>query len=166
MKTWIACLIAAIVAIFISLLLVDHLVVTWILCPLVGLAAITAGKLRILDRKHARSRLFAATLAPAIIFILIAVSQIPVRVTFWLYRPQFDRILSQVQAGAPPTTPLWVGPFKIQTVGHRGDSATPYLATNEQPNEINGFIKQADNRHFNLWSCLSLNQGWAYIVED
>ena len=83
-----------------------------------------------------------------------------------IHRAEFDRVASQIEAGIPPATPFWIGPFKIKMAGRRGDSGTPYLSSNQEDWEIDGFVKDPLGRGFNLWSCITLDNEWSYIAED
>jgi len=48
----------------------------------------------------------------------------------------------------------------------KGDSGTPYLATNTDRQEIDGFVRHPKGLGFNIWSCVDLDDGWSCIAED
>jgi hypothetical protein len=100
------------------------------------------------------------------VFAAVAGSGLPLRFVFHLYRTDFDRVAAQIESGTPPPTPFWIGPFRIRMVGRRGDHGIPYVATNEDESEIDGFVKHPDGHGFNLWSSVTLDEAWAYIAED
>jgi hypothetical protein len=165
MKLILPSAIAILAATVVTVVLVEDTIVL-LGCILAALAGITVAAVRCIHSKHSRLRALAVTLAPVIIFIAIAWSHLPLRLTFRALRPQFEHAASQIEAGTPPATPFWIGPFKIKMAGRRGDSGTPYLASNEETSEINGFVRHPDGHGFNLWSCITLDDAWSYIAED
>jgi hypothetical protein len=132
----------------------------------VALFALALALARCLRPQRPRWQILASTLIPAVVFAGITCSNLPLRLVFRLHRAEFDRVVSQIEMGALPATPFWIGPFKIKMVGRRGDSGTPYVATNEEKSEIDGFVKHPKGNGFNLWSCVTLDDKWAYIAED
>ena len=132
----------------------------------VVLFALALALARCLRTQRPRWQILASTLIPAALFAGIACSSLPLRLVFRLHRAEFDRVASQIEMGTPPATPFWIGPFKIKMVGRRGDSGTPYVATNEEKSEIDGFVSHPKGDGFNLWSCVTLDDKWAYIAED
>lgn len=116
--------------------------------------------------RHSRWRIQIATVFPAVLFAAIVGSFLPLRLAFYLHRADFDQVALQIDQGNPPATPFWIGPFKIQMVGHREDSGILYLATNRDSSEIKGFVRHPDGYGFNLWSRITLDEAWSYIAED
>ncbi len=157
--------IAILAAILVSVFLREYTI--GILASLVvALFALAFALARCLRPQRPRWQILASTVIPAALFAGIACSSLPLRFMFRLHRAEFDRVASQIEMGTPPATPFWIGPFKIKMVGRRGDTGTPYVATNEEKSEIDGFVKHPKGHGFNLWSCVTLDDRWAYIAED
>ncbi len=106
----------------------------------VGQCALVAGVTRCWRPQRHRLSVFTRTLFPAVVFAAVAGSGLPLRFVFHLYRTDFDRVAAQIESGTPPPTPFWIGPFKIKMVGRRGDRGIPYVATNEDESEVDGFV--------------------------
>lgn len=157
--------IAGILAVIASLVVIEDTGIL-LLCFAVALVGIATAIVQCIHAKHSRVRALGATLAPVMIFVAIAWSHLPLRLTFRMLRPKFEQAASQIESGNPPSTPFWIGPFRIKMAGRRGDSGTPYLASNEETSEINGFVRHPDGHGFNLWSCITLDDAWSYITED
>jgi hypothetical protein len=132
----------------------------------VGLFAVAFAVAECLRPRRPRWQILAAWLIPAALFTGITCSHLPLRLVFRLYRVDFDRVATRIENGTPPETPFWIGPFRITMVGRRGDSGTPYVATNRDTSEIDGFVKHPKGHGFNLWSCVPLDDAWSYIAED
>jgi hypothetical protein len=165
LKPFLSGAIALVLAVLISIAVIEDTSVI-LLSLAVALVGIAMAIVRCIHAKHSRMRVLGATLAPVIIFVAIFWSHIPLRLTFRMLRPQFEQAALQIKAGTPPATPFWIGPFRIKMAGRRGDSGTPYLASNEETSEINGFVRHPDGHGFNLWSCITLDDAWSYIAED
>lgn len=156
---------AVLSAVFVSIVLIEDTIIL-LACLAVALVTPAIASIRCIHPKRSRWRAFGLTITPAILFILIAWSHIPLRLVFWFHRSQFEQVVSEFEAGNPPATPFRIGPFKIKVAGRRGESGTPYLATNEESSEIEGFVRHPDGQGFNLWSCITLDDEWSYIAED
>ena len=102
----------------------------------------------------------------AAVFIGVAGSHLPLRLIFRLHRAEFDHVVAFIENGIPPAVPFWIGPFRITIVGQQGDSKTPFLATNNDVSEIDGFVRHPQGHGFNLWSSIKLDDSWSYISED
>ncbi|MCP4135982.1 MAG: hypothetical protein GY754_33745 [bacterium] len=152
-------------AILVCVFLIEETLVK-LSCMAVGLMALSLAVVRSINTKHSRWRVLASTLIPAVLFIGIAWTHVPLRIAFRIYRSEFDRVASQIESGTPPLVPFRIGPFKIEMVGRRRDSGPPYLGSNQDEWEINGFVKHPDGHGFNLWSCIRLDDVWSYIAED
>lgn len=160
-----ACGAAALTAVLLSLFVREELFL--LLCSMaVGLFALAFAVIGCLAAHRPRWQVLVIWLIPATLFITIACSHLPLRLTFRAHRAQFDRVAALIEQGAPPAVPFWIGPFRIKMVGRRGDSGTPYVATNRDSSEIDGFVKHPKGHGFNLWSCIPLDDSWAYIAED
>ena len=161
--------IAIVAAVLVSLFLIEHTLVI-LSCLAVAMVFLMVSLVvsvgRSIHRKHSLWQAMLFTLVPAILFVGIASTHIPLRITFRLYRAEFDRAAAQIEAGDPPATPFWIGPFKIKMAGRRGDSGTPYLSSNQAEWEIEGFVRHPDGHGFNIWSCITLDDEWSYIAED
>jgi len=165
LKPFLPSTIAVLAAVILSVFLIEDTIVI-LSCMAVALVGIAVAAVRYIHAKRSRLRVLGVTLAPVVIFVAIAWSHLPVRVVFRILRPRFEQAASQIEAGTPPATPFWIGPFKIKMAGRRGESGTPYLASNEESSEINGFVRHPDGHGFNLWSCITLDDAWSYIAED
>jgi hypothetical protein len=165
MKLFLPSAIAALTAVIVTIVLIEDTIVL-LACLLVALIGFAVTAVRCIQTKHSRLRALGLTLAPAIVFLAIAWSHFPLRLTFRILRPRFEQVASQIEAGTPPATPFWIGPFKIKMVGRHGEAGTPYLASNAKSYEIDGFVRHPDGRGFNLWSCIRLDDAWSYIAED
>ena len=135
-------------------------------CLVVAFVGLLVGIIRFIVATRARWQALLLTLVPVVLFVVIVWFHIPLRIAFRVYRADFDRAVRQIEEATPPATPFWIGPFRILMAGRRGDSGTPYLATNRADWEINGFVKSPDGFGFNLWSCIKLDDTWSYIEED
>jgi hypothetical protein len=164
-KKLIPSVIAVLAAILVSLFLRED-TIGLLASLVVALFALALALARCLRPQRPRWKILVATLVPALLFCVVASSTLPLRLVFRLHRAEFDRVASQIEIGAPPATPFWIGPFKIKMVGRRGDSGTPYVATNQEKSEIDGFVRHPDGHGFNLWSCVRLDDQWSYIAED
>ena len=159
--------IAVVAAILVSIFLIEESIGILSCLAVVGLVALTVAGVRCIHTKDSRWRVLVLTLVPAaIIFVGIAWPHIPLRLAFRIYRAEVDRAASQIETGTPPQTPFWIGPFKIKMAGRRGNSGTPYLSSNQDEWEIDGFVKHPEGHGFNLWSCIQLDDTWSYIAED
>jgi len=165
LKLFIPSTVAVVVAILVSIFLIEETIVI-LSCLAVGLVALVVAVIQCIHTKHSRWRVLVLTLAPAALFVGIVWSHIPLRIAFRIHRAEFDRVASQIEAGAPPATPFWIGPFRIKMAGHRCDSGTPYLSSNQEEWEIDGFVRHPHGQGFNLWSCITLDDEWSYIAED
>jgi len=132
----------------------------------VGLFALAVAAAGFFRSRRPRWRVAASRLIPAALYISILMSHLPLRAVFRIYRPAFDRAAAMIEKGSPPDTPFWIGPFRIRMAGRRGDSGTPYLATNTDRQEIDGFVRHPKGHGFNIWSCVALDDGWSCIAED
>jgi hypothetical protein len=106
-------------------------------------------------------QLFAGITTIAIL-LSVATSNWPLRAAYTLSRPSFDNAAAQVRAGDPPSTPCWIGLFRIQKaeVGNKGILC---LWTNNGT----GFVQTGPNDlPFNLWSHATLDNSWQFISED
>ena len=157
--------VAVVAAILVSIFLIEQTLVIF-LCLAVGMVAIVVTVVRWLHTKQLRWQALVSTLATATLFIGIAWLDIPLRVAFRVYRSEFDRVASEVESGTSPATPFWIGPFKIEMVGRRGDPGTPYLSLNQEEWEIDGFVRHPNGHGFNPWSCITLDDAWSYVAED
>lgn len=157
--------IALLMAIVISIVVIEDTSVI-LICLAVALVGLATAAVRSIHAKESRLHAIGLTLAPVVIFVVVAWSHLPLRLAFRVLRPQFDEAALQIQASNPPDAPFWIGPFRIKMAGRRGDSGTPYLASNEDTWEINGFVRHPDGHGFNLWSCITLDDAWSYISED
>ena len=157
--------IALVLAVLVSITVIEDTCVI-LLSLAVALAGLAMAIVRCIHAKQSRMRALGAVLAPVVIFVVIFGSRLPVRLTFRMFRPQFEQAALQIKSGNPPATPFWIGPFRIKMAGRRGDSGIPYLASNEETSEINGFVRHPDGHGFNLWSCIALDDAWSYIAED
>ena len=164
-KPFLPSAIAILAAVIVSVFLIEDTIVI-LSCMAVALVGIAVAAVRCIHAKRSRLRVLAVTLAPVVVFVSIAWTHLPVRVVFHTLRLRFEQAASQIEAGAPPATPFWIGPFKIRMAARRGDSGTPYLASNEESYEINGFVRHPEGHGFNLWSCIRLDDAWSYIAED
>ncbi len=157
--------IAVVAAILVSIFLIEESIVI-LSCLAVGPVVLTVALVRCIHTKDLRWRALVPTLVSAIIFVGIAWPHIPLRLAFKIYRAEFDRAASQIETDTPPQTPFWIGPFKIKMAGRRVNSGTPYLSSNQDESEIDGFVKHPEGHGFNLWSCIKLDDTWSYIAED
>lgn len=161
MKPILLSLTAAVAAAVVSLTLKEASLI-YLVCALVFVSASVFTGACLLARQFQWQRI-RTVLLPAAVFLIIASTHLPLRLAFFLYRGQFDRLASEIQAGAPVETPVWVGPFRIEMAGRRG---VPYLASNRDRWEIDGFVRDPEGHGFNLWSRIPLDGNWAYISED
>lgn len=157
--------IAVVVASLVSIILIEETIVI-LACLVVALAGLVAAGICCIEAKHGRLQALDVTIVPAVLFIAIAWWHLPLRLVFRAYRPQFDQVAAQIEAGKIPATPFWIGPFRIRMAGRSGDSGPAYLASNREKWEIVGFVRHPDGYGFNLWSCITLDDEWAYISED
>jgi len=157
--------IAVLTAVFVSITLVDDVVVI-LACMTVALVGLGVAGVRSIQTGGSRWRAFGSAMTPVVLFVAIAWSHVPLHIAFRLHRSQFDEVAAQIEAGDPPVTPFWIGPFKIERAGRRGASGTPYLAVNAEPSEVDGFVRHPDGHGFNLWSCITLDDSWSVIAED
>ena len=157
--------IAILMAVLISLYLVEDILLILLSFAILPIT-LTVAFVQSMRTKQSRLRTYLLTFIPVILFLLSFWSHIPLRLVFQMYNTEFDQIAVQIQVGTSPSTPFWIGPFKIKMAGQRGDSGTPYLATNTDESEINGFVRHPNGHGFNLWSCIRLNDSWSYITED
>lgn len=164
-KAYIYSLLAVLAAIAVSIFLIEQSIII-LSCLFVTLVTIIAAAVRCSTAKCSRFRALTKTTIPAILYIAIALSHIPLRITFRIYRSEFDQVAAQIQNGKPPETPFWIGPFKIKMTGVHENSKMPYLASNTDKLEINGFVRHPEGQGFNLWSCIELDDSWSYISED
>lgn len=132
----------------------------------VGLCALIFTVMGFFQSQRPRWRVVASRLIPATLYIGTLLSHLPLRTVFRVYRPDFDRAAAMIEKSTPPDTPFWIGPFRITMVGRRGDSGAPYLATNKDQWEIDGFVRHPKGHGFNLWSCVPLDDAWSCIAED
>lgn len=137
-----------------------------LVCWLVGVVSLPVGIARCWHVAGSRWWAFCKRMAPVVLFLAIAGSHLALRLTFRIYRSRFDQVASQIEANQPPVTPFWIGPFHIKMAGRRDPSEYPYLATNQEPWEIDGFVPTPTGGGFNLWSCIRLDSAWSYIAED
>ena len=165
LKPFLPSAVAILAACLVSIVLIERVTVILTCAAIVWVTVAVAGVRWALTRTS-RWRAIGATIAPAILFVAIAGSHLPLRLAFRLYRSQFEQAALQIEAANPPATPFRIGPFKIRMAGRRGDSGTPYLASNDETYEINGFVRHPDGYGFNLWSCITLDDAWSYIAED
>ena len=169
LKLFIPSVIAIVAAVLVSLFLIEHTLVI-LSCLAVGMVALAMFVAVLVGRsiraKHSLWRSLLSVLVPAVLFVAIASTHIPLRIIFPIYRAEFDRAAAQIEAGDPPATPFWIGPFKIEMVGRHGDSGPPYLSSNRAEWGIDGFVRHPEGQGFNLWSCITLDDEWSYIAED
>ena len=165
LKVFLPGALAALLAVLVSILFMEETIVI-LSCLAVALVGLGLASARCIFTKRSRWRAFGSVIAPTILFVAIAGSHIPLRIAFRLHRSQFEQVASQIEAGNPPATPFRIGPFKIKKAGRRSGSGTPYLASNEETYQIDGFVKHPDGHGFNLWSCITLDDTWSYIAED
>ena len=165
LKPFVPSAVALVAAVFVSAVLIeDTVVLLW--CLAVALITPAVAVVRCMHARRSRWRVLLLTIAPAALFLVLTWSHIPLRLVFRLYRPEFDRAAAQVDAGNPPATPFWIGPFRIRMAGRRNPTGPPYLASNRDPYEIEGFVRHPEGRGFNLWSCIALDDAWSYVQED
>ncbi len=165
LKPFLPSAIAVLAAIFVSVFLIEDTIVI-LSCMAVALVGSAVAVVRCIYTKRSRWRAPGLTIAPVILFVAITWSHIPVRLVFHACRTKFDQVASQIDAGTPPATPFWIGPYKIEMAGRRGDAGTPYVCRNQVSGEITGFVKHPEGRGFNIWSCIRLDDEWSYIAED
>ena len=138
-----------------------------ILCSMaVGFFAVVFMLVCCILARRSRLQTLLVWLVFAAVFIGVAGSHLPLRLIFRLHRAEFDHVVAFIENGIPPAVPFWIGPFRIAMVGQRGDSETPFLATNNDVSEIDGFVRHPQGHGFNLWSSIKLYDSWSYISED
>lgn len=157
--------IAVLTAVALSLFVRDYSILLLVSLG-VGLFALAIAVEGCFRPRRPRWRILAARLIPAALFIGIACTHLPLRLVFSLHRAEFDRVASLIESGTQPQTPFRIGLFRIRMAGLRDPSGTPYLATNEDRWEIEGFVRHPKGQGFNLWSCVTLDESWSYIKED
>lgn len=169
LKPFIPSVIAAVAAVLTSLFLIEETRVI-ISCLAVGAVSLMLTVVvsigRSVQGKRSLWHGMLSTLIPGILFIGIASSHVPLRIAFRVYRARFDLVAARIETGNPPATPFWIGPFKIKMLGRRGVPAIPYLGSNEDQWEIEGFVRHPGGGGFNIWSCITLDDKWSYIAED
>jgi len=161
----ITCVLAGAIAIFVSIFIIEKSIVL-ISCLFAVLITVMAAVVRCNTKKCSRFRALTTTTIPAIIYVGLTLTHIPLRIAFHAYRDEFDNVAKQVEQGNRPETPFWIGPFRIKMTGLCRDSVTPYLASNDDIGEIKGFVRNPEGEGFNLWSLIKLDENWAYITED
>ncbi len=157
-------IIAVVLAMIVSFVLKDARIVT-VLSLITGMLALIVTLGYVLLKKEILWKKVISIFIPVILFISVALSHLPLRLVFRIYRAEFDNAASQIETGTPPTMPFWIGPFKIEMTG-RKSADTIYLATNNTKYEIDGFAKSPNGAGFNLWSCIRLDDTWSYVKED
>lgn len=165
LKPYVPSAIAVLTALFVSVFLIEDTIVIFS-CLAVALVGLATAIVRCIYTKRSRWRALGLTITPVILFVAIAWFHIPVRLIFRVYRARFDQVASQIEAGNPPATPFWIGPYKIEMAGRRGETGTPYVCRNQDSGEITGFVKHPAGDGFNIWSCITLDDAWSYIAED
>ena len=125
LKPLLPSVIAVVAAILVSILLMEETVVI-LSCLAVALVGLYVALVRCIQPKRSRWRALVLTLVPALLFVTIAGSHIPLRLAFRMYRAEFDRAASQIEAGTPPATPFRIGPFRIRMAGRRISTDDPY----------------------------------------
>lgn len=92
----------------------------------------------------------------------------PFRLAFLVSRPSLERLADRVAAGAPVSTPVWAGPFRI--VGSAVDPTTGGvgLITDPDPSGRKGFQRSGPSGgpFYNLFFDLQLTEKWKYADED
>jgi hypothetical protein len=157
--------IAFLAAVFLSVFMREGSMI--LLCSMVvGLFAVAFALAGCIRSRRPRWHTLSLWLVPAAVFVSISCSHLPLRLVFRLHRAEFDRVATLIEKGTPPAVPFWIGPFRITMVGRRGDSGTPYVATNTEKSEIDGFVRHPEGHGFNLWSWIPLDESWSYIAED
>ena len=157
------CVVATAGAILTSLALIEEVAVH-LACCLVGAIGLAIALLRCIAGTRPLWRTVTDSVLPAFVFVAVAWPHFPLRLSFDVYQSQFEHVASQIEAGDAPTTPFWIGPFRIRTTGSR--DGTPYLGLNQEDWEVDGFVRHPEGDGFNLWSSINLNQEWSYVCED
>ncbi|MDP6046437.1 MAG: hypothetical protein QGH94_13305 [Phycisphaerae bacterium] len=163
LKSLLPGLVAVLAAVVVSLALIP-VMIELLLCFVLATVTLALAVTRCINARGSRLRVFASTIIPAVLFVGIVCTHTPLRLAFWAYRGEFDQVACQMEAGEQPQTPFWIGPFNIRMAGRRGK--IPYLASNNEPYEIDGFARHPAGQGFNLWSCITLDDTWSYIRED
>lgn len=101
-----------------------------------------------------------------IVALIVALgwTNLPLRVVFFAFHREFDRLAGELAASKPVDFPRSVGPFGLVGGGVR--NKTVYFISSGNPNEINGFVNHPEGYGFNLWSMTGLGKGWSYVSED
>ncbi len=117
-------------------------------------------------RKKFHWRTATVHLCSLTIFATSSLYSLPLKLAFSVYEAEFENAVARLSDHSTPSiTPMRIGPFTIHQIGQR-KSGVPYLATNKDSWEINGFVRHPEGHGFNLWSEITLNENWAYIAED
>lgn len=94
----------------------------------------------------------------------MGMANLPLRIVFFAFQGEFDRLAGELAAGKPVRFPASIGPFELIAGGVRDQ--TPYFIDSGNANEINGFVNHPEGHGFNIWSVTPLGRDWAYVSED
>lgn len=109
---------------------------------------------------------FLAGITTLAILLSVATLHWPLRAAYFLSRPSFDQVATQVRAGNPPKQAQWIGLFHIRKaeIYHNGIVC---LWTDDDPAGPTGFVQYSSEQlPFNLWSHIPLDHSWQFISED
>jgi hypothetical protein len=99
------------------------------------------------------------------VFVVIASTQFPFRVTFRLSESALRELAARVGAGEQVSLPSRAGLFTIQKAGRKDDDSV-YLWIDPDPTGPAGFVLGYTGCGYNLWSKLRLSGDWHYVSED
>jgi hypothetical protein len=97
----------------------------------------------------------------------------PLHLAFFTFRPALDRLADRVAAGASPTFPRWVGPFRVAQAAIDPDSGNVGLMIDANPSGPTGLVRVRPGvpthpsgpfRGDDL--TVDLGRGWEYREED
>jgi hypothetical protein len=167
-KVWLVILLPAAWAVWMSATASD---ITWVMFVCFVLVAFTPVWVILAFAKTNSRRqtvsVLTALLVSLSVMVSVAVIHWPLRVSYALARPSFDRLAARLQAGESVSGWQWCGLVTVKKaeVNHRGIVCLWTGVLN--PAGRTGFVLCGPtNIPFHAWSVISMDDRWQFITED